>query len=223
MSLSALEIISPLIIFENKDFIVLNKPSGVLSVPSRMGQDDPRPCLGIDLQKAKGLQIFPVHRLDFEVSGLTLFATNPKAHTQANSWFEHKLVTKVYQALTEGSAQPEYEPFKKTLWKSKLLRGKKRAYESPAGKIALTEALFLGLLKNDMSLKWELYPLTGRPHQLRSELSKRGFPILGDELYGSKKPFEPKAIALRATQLHFPKDAEENFKLPKVLQIKPLF
>ena len=60
------------IVFENPRFLVVDKPSGWLSVPGRQGEADPRPCLSREL-RARG-QVFPVHRLDEEVSGLILFA-----------------------------------------------------------------------------------------------------------------------------------------------------
>ena len=59
------------VLFENENFIAVDKKSGVLSVPSRMGKEDPRPVLGLELQETLKKQIFPVHRLDFEVSGMS--------------------------------------------------------------------------------------------------------------------------------------------------------
>ena len=59
-------------LFQNEHFVIMDKPAMVLTVPDRHQSD--RPCLGLELQKELKTQIFPVHRLDYEVSGLVLFA-----------------------------------------------------------------------------------------------------------------------------------------------------
>ncbi|MBO9665466.1 MAG: RNA pseudouridine synthase [Bdellovibrio sp.] len=204
------------IVFENSHFVICDKPSGVLSTPSRMGEDDGRPCLGTTLQNQLGIQIYPVHRLDFEVSGLVMYAKNAEAHRKANAWFEHKQVQKTYRALTTeqdfshipSSVKNSRRHF--TLsegqtfeWRSRILRGKRRAYESPEGKDCLTIAKYLG--KNSEGyLQWHLQPVTGRSHQLRFDLSRHGFPILGDKLYGSKKSLHnPDKVELRAFLIEF--------------------
>ena len=82
-------------IFENDDFVVVHKAGGVLTVPSHQARADPRPILGIQLQEQLGMQIFPVHRLDYEVTGLVIFAKTRDAHQQANQWFEQQRVKKI--------------------------------------------------------------------------------------------------------------------------------
>ena len=194
------------IIFQNEFVVVANKPSGSLSTPARDAQD-PRPCLGIELQKHLGQQIFPVHRLDFEVSGLLLFAKTKASHKECQSWFENSVVKKTYEALTLPGQQDPQTFKESTLWRSKLAKGKRRAFEAPHGKESLTEA---SLIASDAAgfWRWSLSPLTGRSHQLRFEMTKHGFPILGDELYGGVKEFNghllsPQFIALRAVKLDF--------------------
>ncbi len=200
------------IIYQNENFVICNKPGGVLSVPSR-DRSDARPCLGIDLQRQLKQNVLPVHRLDFEVSGLIMFALNPKAHTKAQNWFEKKLISKLYVAATsvqDFSHWPDNIPTvrdpisptdkKMFLWKTQIQRGKKRSFESPHGEWAETKAQIQET--NGTQFFWHLYPLTGKPHQLRLELSRRGFPVDGDLLYGSKaKSSEPSGISLKAVQL----------------------
>ena len=77
------------IIFENENFVVCNKPCQVLSVPSR-DRLEKRPCLGILLKEKYRTEILPVHRLDYEVSGLIIYALNNKAHKISQGWFEQK-------------------------------------------------------------------------------------------------------------------------------------
>jgi 23S rRNA-/tRNA-specific pseudouridylate synthase len=219
--------------FENEHFAILDKEAMILTTPSREGAADGRMCLGIELQRALKQQIFPMHRLDFEVSGLVIFAKNSEAHRAANEWFEHKQVFKTYRASTESQTFAHIpadiqnprtflapKPKEKFLWKARLLRGKKRAYWHVSGKHSETEAIYQGL---DMATgwhQWDLHPLTGRPHQLRYELSARGFPIVGDELYGSRLKFNRPGIALRAHKIDFSRAPQAaSFGLPKELEV----
>lgn len=212
-------------VFENNNFLCVDKRSGFLTVPSRWGAQDPRPCEFMDWSQKKQIQLWPIHRLDEEVSGVLLFAKTPEAHRLANRWFELHQIQKTYEALTE-SAESQWTPEKMEVWKSHLLRGKKRAYEKPFGKEAITEAVLqvqTASIPSGCSL-WRLCPLTGRAHQLRYELSKRALPILGDSLYGSQKKFSvPQAIALRAIELNLSECPEAaSLGLPQQLQVKGL-
>ncbi len=186
---------------------MVDKPHGTLSVPSRLGENDERLCVGTSLQKELKKQIWPVHRLDFEVSGLLMFAKNSKAHSVASSWFEHADVQKTYLAYTEGVAEESWQEGETSfLWDSLLVRGKKRSFEAPYGKPAITRALYAGRAPgfSTFFLKWLVFPKTGRSHQIRFEMSKHGFPILGDSLYGSKDSFLPgPSMALRSIGLNF--------------------
>lgn len=208
------------IIFENENFVIVDKPAGFLSVPSRMQDKDDRPVIGLELQKQLKIQIFPVHRLDFEVSGILVFAKNASSHKAANNWFENKKVQKVYSCLTEPGSEIFLEG-QKLEWKCQLLRGKKRAYESPHGKNSVTRVEFIK--KTDRGLVWKLEPITGRSHQLRYEMYRHQMPIVGDILYGAKSSWSGDGIALKAFELHF-LDAEAltKFALPKSILLKEL-
>ncbi len=258
------------IVFQNEHFVAVDKDSGVLTTPSRFESDDGRVVLGRELEKELSTQIYPVHRLDFEVSGITLFALNEKAHAAANVVFEKRQVQKTYQALCSKLLVPP-PTFQKDLfrlvnpqigesfiWKCMLMRGKRRAYENAHGKQSVTNAkylaqykgkdpdkfpdkdLFQNLNKNlecftenvmmeksmtadfsdesDLHI-WSLQPQTGRSHQLRYELFRHGFPILGDTLY-SGLAWKESAIALRAVELSFHDEIFcQNWSLPKTLQV----
>jgi 23S rRNA-/tRNA-specific pseudouridylate synthase len=205
----------PEIIFENANLIIIDKPSGYLSVPSRMGKADSRPVAGIIIQDYVGQQIFPVHRLDEETSGLLIFAKTSKAQSLLNRAFEMHEVQKTYEAITE--TKPEFKFLLGSTFKNKLFRGKKRSFEAEHGQIAETLIQNIETLDANLLL-WILLPKTGRSHQLRVQLSMRGFPIVGDVLYGSKLALptsinlsklssSESAIGLRAVHLDF-----DNFK-----------
>ncbi len=206
-------------VFESDVFIAVDKPAGWLSVPSRWGERDARPCLGRRLEADLGSRLFPVHRLDEEVSGIILFARTAPAHAAASGWFEARQVGKHYEAWTESPAGAVPAPFAAT-WRARLLRGKKRAYESPHGKDSETVARMVGPARGlaPPALAWELDPVTGRSHQLRFDLARHGYPILGDALYGASRPFLPAAIALRCVRLRFLDAAAARLGLPEALE-----
>ena len=204
------------ILFQNAHFVAALKPAGVLSVPARVAED-PRPILGRLLEAELGCPILPIHRLDAEVSGLVLYALTPEAHRQANSEFENRRVQKTYQAFSRGG---DFAARKQGTWKAKLLRGKKRAYESPVGKLAVTDYELVGETAIG-SLEWRLFPKTGRSHQLRWELYRHDSPILGDTLYGSTENWKHEGIALRSLSLQFEAAFSERFDLPSILHAEP--
>lgn len=205
------------IIFENTELIVVDKPHGWLSTPARDAAD-PRPCVGRDVQTRAGQQIFPVHRLDFEVSGLLMFAKTREAHRDGQRWFEESAVRKTYHALSAPGAG-DYEQWAE--WHSKLARGKKRAFEAAHGKPSLTRARMVA--GDSEYWEWELMPMTGRPHQLRFEMAKHFFPIIGDVLYGGKPAPIENWIGLRAVALDFTVIPDAGrFGLPQVLRAPDL-
>lgn len=187
-------------VFENENFVAVDKPPLWLSTPSRMGTSDSRPCLGTRLQTEMKCQLYPLHRLDFEVSGLIVFAKNPDSQRLASAAFEDHTVRKCYQAITNGPSDELKLGFE-SAWHSQLAKGKKRAFLSKSGKDCVTNATAVAI--QDGKIHWLLRPLTGRPHQLRFELSHRGFPILGDLLYGSDQIW-PQGIALRSVSISIP-------------------
>jgi tRNA pseudouridine32 synthase / 23S rRNA pseudouridine746 synthase len=203
----------PAIVFQNDHVVAVDKRAGTLTVPSRTGSADPRPCLGRDLQRALGVRLWPVHRLDFEVSGLVLFAKSAAAHRTAGAAFESRRVRKTYEALTEGAdrAPPLPASFD---WESRLVRGKRRSFEAPHGAPARTHARALARVPSDGFLTPAagadvpdllhvvLEPETGRPHQLRVHLARAGFPVVGDALYGALTRWrDAGGIALRSVGL----------------------
>lgn len=204
-----------MIVFRNEHLLIADKPALTLTTPSR-DPNDPRRCLGRELQTACGNQIYPVHRLDFEVSGLVMFAMTAAAHRTAQAWFEGGRVEKTYRAQTVA-ARGGY-PTAWTEWRSRLARGKRRAFRAPHGKDALTRARVIA--DEPPTLTWDVMPITGRPHQLRFELSDHGWPILGDVLYGG--PPTEGGIALRAWRLNFAY-VGERLGLPVEILIAPAF
>ena len=167
-----------MLLFSDEDYLVVDKPPLSLVIPGRRGD---RRVLKTELEAEHG-RLWVVHRLDWGVGGVLLFARNADAHRHASQAFEHREVTKRYEALTCGIA-PEGEQ----LFRFRLKRGKKRAYVHEQGKKALTVA---NATQEGERVRWALSPQTGRNHQLRVHLMTAGFPIVGDALYGSEVPRE---------------------------------
>ncbi len=213
------------VVFENAFFLIVDKPAGWLTIPGRTGEADERPCLIKHLNESRGIKLFCVHRLDSEVSGLVIFAKEADAHRNASAWFENRQVRKTYECFSEKEVGSAFSAKTLLTWKSRLLKGKKRAYEKPFGKDCVTNAEFLADKKIDGTLRghWRLTPVTGRSHQLRFEMAKHGLPIWGDILYGSTSAFAEKAIALRAVELDFSQAVrKEAFDLPDRVAGAPL-
>lgn len=197
------------ILNKTEHLIVVVKPAAMLSVPARFNTDE-RLVLGKLLEQQFGTQIFPVHRLDFEVSGIMLYALHPGLHRELSMAFEAHEIQKTYHALAEnheGNLDIQQ-------WHSILVKGKKRAFEAPYGKKSITQAQCLknfpapGDSKKILSL-WKLSPKTGRSHQLRFEMMKHLHPIVGDKLYHSNYGFGVNHIALCATSIILPESLQK--------------
>jgi len=184
------------LVLETKDFFCVDKFPETLSVPSRQGLDDKRLVVGLELQTYFDRPLFPVHRLDYEVSGLLLFAKNKAAHRISQKWFSDHLVLKTYEASGVFNQQlkaifPDIK-FEDVLdiencseWKCFLEKGKRRAFMHPKGKLSLTKVKWCSrqIIDNISVDTFHLSPVTGRSHQLRFEMFRHQFPIIGDDLY----------------------------------------
>ncbi len=195
---------------QNDQLCFVEKPAGTLSVPSRLGLKDTRIVVGKELETQLVRKIYPLHRLDFEVSGLMVFALTEMSHRLVSQEWESKNVKKTYRALSL-SKNLDLKTGINGTWRSVLAKGKKRAFEAEWGKPAITEWEILDQFLLDSTEKiiwWQLSPITGRSHQLRFELSKNETPILGDFLYGAPKTsrnqiLAENEIALRSHSIEF--------------------
>ena len=201
------------IVFQNEHAVIVDKPAQWLSIPGR-SPDDKRPILGKLLEQKIAKKIYPVHRLDAEVSGLILYGVTPEFHKDASNLFENKTVQKTYQAITELR---NFELNKTMTWTCKIFRGKKRSFEAAHGKESITKATVVEQGKK--FLDWRLQPITGRSHQLRFELARHDAPIVGDTLYGSKQTWTEPGIALRAIQIDFPEDFASRWSLATSVKV----
>lgn len=168
------------IIFKNDDFIAINKPSGLLSIPDRMGKDI---SLKAMLQETFG-QIYTVHRLDKDTSGLIIFAFNEDAHKHFSQQFEARLTEKIYQGLVIGSPIKEEGSIDARIAENTVRKGLMMMHAR--GKESLTD---YKLLEDFGIYSWMQFRIhTGRTHQIRVHMKEIGNPIVCDDLYGDGKP-----------------------------------
>ncbi|MGJ8679381.1 bifunctional tRNA pseudouridine(32) synthase/23S rRNA pseudouridine(746) synthase RluA [Paraglaciecola sp.] len=165
------------IVFKDEDIVVLNKPSGLLSVPGKALEH--RDSLQNRVQR-----VFPtatvVHRLDMATSGLMIMALNKAAHRHISKQFELRETHKTYQAIVYGKVTTKSGEVDLPLicdWPNRP----KQMVDHERGKKALTQWSVLEHFDN--STRVELKPITGRSHQLRVHMLSLGHPIIGDRLY----------------------------------------
>lgn len=187
------------ILYEDDSFIVIDKPSGLLSVMGRLPEHQDSAYLRI-------LQDYPqakvVHRLDMATSGILLFAKHRNAEVMMSKLFQACQVNKYYTALVQGklSGQGSIDVPLIADWEHRP----RQKVDFQVGKSALTYYQVLDYNTDVDETRVKLIPITGRSHQLRVHMAYLGNPITGDELY---HPYPQQTrlgrLALHATGLSF--------------------
>ncbi len=210
------------IIFENEDFIAVNKPAGMLTIPNR--HDETQLSLYKILSQQYG-KIFIVHRLDRDTSGLVLFAKNEASHKYLSQLFEKRNIEKIYVGIITGSLQNKTGAINEAIAEHPFHKGIMTI--SKKGKPSVTEYKVMEDYGIYSAVQFNI--LSGRTHQIRVHMKFTGHPIVCDPLYGDGKPvllssFKKKfrlskndeeerpllhRLALHSHQLNF-KDAQGN-------------
>jgi len=177
--------LSPLdILHQDKDIVVLNKPSGLLSVPGR--QDHMKDSLSSRVQ-AEFSTATVVHRLDMDTSGVMVMALNKAAHRHISKQFEKRSTEKTYLAHLYGVITEDEGEINLPLmldWPNRPLH----IVDHDKGKDALTRWKVLSRAENNENYTKIIFkPVTGRTHQLRVHAQAIGHPILGDSLYAHQE------------------------------------
>jgi tRNA pseudouridine32 synthase / 23S rRNA pseudouridine746 synthase len=184
------------ILHADASFLIVNKPTGLLSVPG-LGQGGGN-NLAARVQ-AEFADALVVHRLDMATSGLMLFARGVLAQRQLSMAFAERRVHKRYVAIVEGTLEADSGSIDAPLiadWPQRP----RQMVDHHKGKPALTHWCVLQRLTDATRL--ELQPVTGRSHQLRVHLQCIGHPIRGDALY-APLPLLSTRMLLHATHLAF--------------------
>ncbi|MDD3313451.1 RluA family pseudouridine synthase [Pseudodesulfovibrio sp.] len=189
------------ILYADDDLVVVDKPSGLLSVPGKGEENQDCVVARVRARFPKCMEQPSVHRLDQDTSGLLLLALTASAHRNLSKQFMDRLVGKRYVALLDGVLEaaggvvdlrfrldPDDRP--------------RQVYDPERGKRGVTRWRRLGV--EDGRTRVEFMPQTGRTHQLRLHSAHEkglGCPIVGDRLYGSGTG--PGQLLLHASLLRF--------------------
>jgi 23S rRNA pseudouridine1911/1915/1917 synthase len=169
-------------IFRTKDFMVYDKPSGVLVHPNKVLT--PYSLLD-EIRTFGGENANGVHRIDMETSGLVLASLNRDSEILLKGMFEKKLIKKSYLAWAKGKTKEEFIVDKPIKIRQNYDNSKHKVEISSAGKEAKTKFTRLLYNKDIDATLLKVEPLTGRTHQIRIHLFHMKHPILGDPLYGT--------------------------------------
>ena len=181
------------IIYEDNDIVVVNKPSGLLTIASLKEKERTMYSILSSYVKKenKNNKIFVVHRLDKDTSGVIIFAKNEKIQNKLQSNWNDNSIRK-YIAVTHGSIND------KGVIKLKLKNSNtNQTYVSENGELAITE--YKKIDGNDKYSLVDINILTGKKNQIRVSLSHIGYPILGDKKYGIKD--DAKRLMLHASSI----------------------
>jgi 23S rRNA pseudouridine1911/1915/1917 synthase len=190
--------IDELIIYQNDDIVALNKPSGLLTIPDREGVPGLK-----NLLRDKYGNIFTVHRIDKDTSGLVIFAKNEAAHRHFSMQFESRETKKLYLGLVLGAPVSDAGTINEPIAEHPVKKGLMTVYKK--GKESITEYEVLERFRFYSWLQFRI--LTGRTHQIRVHMKHLGHPIVCDPSYGDGKPV---FISQIKKKFNLSKDEEER-------------
>ncbi len=191
------------IIYQDEDFIIINKSPDVLTIPERFFRDTPNLR---DILKNELGEIFVVHRLDKETSGVICFAKNKEAHKYLNRVFEYRNVEKKYLALVKGCPENDEGKIKLPIIENPGKQGT-MIIDYKRGKKSVTQYKVIEKFKFCSLV--EAILLTGRMHQIRIHFMGIDNPLLVDKIYSDSK-----AVYLS--------DFKKHYKIKKYEDEKPI-
>lgn len=167
-----------IIIFENADFIIINKPQHISTLEDRSSPMNILKWARTYFNDAK-----VCHRLDKTTSGILVIAKNDATYKYFSMLLEQRSVTKIYHALVEGDQNIEELELNKPIYSS----ASRSKVDFQKGKPSVTLVSTIERYKKHSLLA--CMPFTGRMHQIRVHLASYGLPIIADEHYGGKNLF----------------------------------
>jgi 23S rRNA pseudouridine1911/1915/1917 synthase len=168
------------VLHADADLVIVEKPSGLLSIPDRFGKV--KNSLAELLEETYG-EIFVVHRLDRETSGVMVYARTADAHRHLCQQFEHHTADKFYLALADGVVHEDEGEIDKPIGPHPTLPNK-MVVTTRGGKPSLTFYRVLERFRNYTLV--EALIKTGRTHQVRVHMQNIGYPLAVDAVYGPR-------------------------------------
>lgn len=193
------------ILYEDKDILAIDKPSGILVHPDQKSED--KTILDLFIKKYPKVEI--VHRLDRETSGVMLLAKNAKAHEFLKKQFVDRKIKKTYYAIVNGWVKNDHDTINKPIGRSPSDFRRKLAGRGARGELreAITEYKVIKRFKKmvERFSYLEIHPKTGRTHQIRVHMKFINHPIVCDPLYNPNGPCLKgfKRLALHAESIEF--------------------
>lgn len=183
------------IVYEDEQLIVVDKPSGMLVIPTPNKETNTLTDLLNRELDERGVEVnaYPCHRLDRETSGLIVYAKGKRNQQLMMKEFAEKKVKKTYTAFVHGRVTKNFDIIKKRIYN----RNKNRAEE------AVTNYKVTDRRKDFTVL--EVEPVTGRTNQIRIHLKAIGYPLVGESVFVFRKDFNLKfkRAALHAQKVEF--------------------
>jgi len=191
------------ILYEDNHLLALVKPAGLPTMGVAAGKpsllEAARRYVKRRYQKPGNVYLGVISRLDAPVTGVVLLARTSKAARRLTEQFRTHAVEKLYWAIVEGVVEPEAAEC--VDWLRQDERHRRVRVVGPTAPAALEARLAYRRLRSWDGLSLlEVALHTGRKHQIRVQLAHRGWPVLGDRKYGSRRAF-PEGIALYARSL----------------------
>jgi len=197
------------IVYEDEHIFIINKPSGILVVPTPKGETNTlTDFLNQELDRRGVLaNAYPCHRIDRETSGLIIYAKGKSIQEAMMEQFKKHLVKKTYIAFVHGAVRKNSDTLQGNVYNKK-----KRKREFMITKFRVLER------RRDFTIV-EVKPVTGRTNQIRIHFKGLGHPLVGESVYAFRKDFKLrfKRVALHAKALEFSHPVtgkRMNFNLP---------
>lgn len=206
------------IIYEDEYLIVVDKPSGMLVIPTPDKETNTlTDLLNRELdERHVEVNAHPCHRIDRETSGLIIYAKGKKAQQLMMEEFRKKTVKKTYVAFVHGDVRKKFDTIERDI------------YNKSKGRKENAETKYTVIEKRKDFTMIEAMPVTGRTNQIRIHLKSIGHPLVGESVYAFRKDFDLKfkRVALHASYLRFTHPVTKEvmeFKSPLPEDMKALW
>jgi len=224
--------LAPIVLYEDPDVVVINKPAGLMvhpdgktkegtlvnwidkKYPEMDGVGEPLILADDTIIERPGI----VHRLDRDTSGVLILARSPRAHELLKEQFMDRGAHKIYRAFAYGSIAQERGTIDRPIGKSRTDFRQWSASRNPRGLMRDARTDFRVIVRSPLATYLELFPLTGRTHQIRVHLKAIQHPVIADALYANGRPsllgFKRLALHALSLRLVLPSGKEATFEAP---------